>query len=641
MDDLTSLKTSLVSEASNFVSLFSSKLEQTESDLETAAILESFWEVLDGEKGEDQESREFRMASTLQPSSLDLVPLLSPLLARPSPVKIAAEKLLLEGVGKFSSPREVMVAVGERLEALVEQAEAEEDDKGVNDANEAEKGEESAEEGSGDEEEEEEHDHSDPHHHHDHPSSSSSHPRYTPPSALTSELPTLLSLLASSIPRLTSKRSLPTFFNLASMLPPAMSSVPLRPATSRLVLDRLREVVEAARTWGMGTEDWSEKGEQRSILLGILASAFVHLYPGLDVPSANTSGWPDGIPNLIRLVLHLTPSITPSSPTLLPQTLLLLLSPSTPPTVQTCALLLLSWELFSSPSPQPHHFFNAVPAPFPATASLWLDMSVEQGLLSSAGAGGLGWVRGCVMAAIQEEPKGFAKPKPSEETIQTIFQTYLAPLASSPTPAQRQTIFNLLSTLLSSTFLPPNQALELVLPLMSKDSPLPMLRPAGLHFLRALIAESAKGGKGLGWLKEGGGLKKIGEGAWRLPFGEEGEEDIFVWDVDGDEEGEGWIRGPGPVFVVLALGVYQLVWGMDGKNESGIRSPSHLEQTKRVWLGPLRTRLDERRRLRAERVAAEDDEEDEEEEDESSGAWQAVEFALEGVEGVVKGLGRK
>lgn len=63
MDDLTSLKTTLVSEASNFVSLFSSKFEQSESDLETAAILESFWEVLDGEPGEDSESREFRMVS--------------------------------------------------------------------------------------------------------------------------------------------------------------------------------------------------------------------------------------------------------------------------------------------------------------------------------------------------------------------------------------------------------------------------------------------------------------------------------------------------------------------------------------------------------------------------------------------------
>ena len=206
--------------------------------------------------------------STLQPSSLDLVPLLSPLLARPSPVKFAAEKLLLEGVGKFSSPREVMVAVGERLEALVEEAEAQEDDvededqNGDEDEDAEEDGEEESDEGGDVEvEEEHDHDHSDPHHHHHH--SSSSHPRYTPPSALASELPTLLSLLASSIPRLTSKRSLPTFLNLASMLPAAMSSVPPRPSTSRLVLDRLREVVEAARSWGTGTEDWSAKGEQK------------------------------------------------------------------------------------------------------------------------------------------------------------------------------------------------------------------------------------------------------------------------------------------------------------------------------------------------------------------------------------------
>jgi len=56
-------------------------------------------------------------------------------------------------------------------------------------------------------------------------------------------------------------------------------------------------------------------------------------------------------------------------------------------------------------------------------------------------------------------------------------------------------------------------------------------------------------------------------------------------------------------------------------------------------LTPLRTRLDERRVIRGARLAEEaEDDDEEEEEDESSGAWEAVEFALEGVEAALKGL---
>ena len=58
----------------------------------------------------------------------------------------------------------------------------------------------------------------------------------------------------------------------------------------------------------------------------------------------------------------------------------------------------------------------------------------------------------------------------------------------------------------------------------------------------------------------------------------------------------------------------------------------HVEQTRAVWLGPLRSRLD----ARTARKAAADDENSDEGEDESDGAWQAVEFALEGVERVLK-----
>lgn len=62
MDDLSALKEHLDEQATpNFAGLFVARLEQTESDNETLALLESFWEVLDGEGGADRSMREFRM----------------------------------------------------------------------------------------------------------------------------------------------------------------------------------------------------------------------------------------------------------------------------------------------------------------------------------------------------------------------------------------------------------------------------------------------------------------------------------------------------------------------------------------------------------------------------------------------------
>ena len=223
-----------------------------------------------------------------------------------------AEKLLLEGVGAYSSPREIMVAVGERIEAIVDEQDALDDDNHDSDPD---------EDGSSTDEQDDDHDHSDPHHHHHH--ASPTNLRYSPPSALTAELPTLLSLFALAIPRLTSKKSLATLLNLASMLPPALTAVPVtNSATARAVVDRLSALVEVTRRWALGKEDWSEKGEQKvsrrrhrdkassseansslasfcfwegqSILLGILASAVVHLYPALGV-APNAVGWGDGV----------------------------------------------------------------------------------------------------------------------------------------------------------------------------------------------------------------------------------------------------------------------------------------------------------------------------------------------------------
>ena len=247
--------------------------------------------------------------------------------------------------------------------------------------------------------------------------------------------------------------------------------------------------------------------------------------------------------------------------------------------------------------------------------------------------------------------------------VASLFKTYLTPMATSPSAAQRKELFLLLkSMVLVPRVVPsPHTALALVLPLLSPAAALPTLRPVGLHFLQALIPTY-----GVKWLSEERALAKVSEAAFRLPFGEKdgkvGGEDVFVWSEKEDEDGEEWIRGPGPVCVVLGLGSYQLLLSRDRANEvshvlrvrlhqaraltpvsfflfsspqSGVRSAAHLEPTKSTWLTPLRKRLDDRRK--SQESAAEEDS-DEEEEDESSGAWQAVEFALEGVERVLKGI---
>jgi hypothetical protein len=59
MDDLTSIKESLVTETSSLLTLLTNSLDHSESDVETANLLESFWEVLDGDgiKGEERALR--------------------------------------------------------------------------------------------------------------------------------------------------------------------------------------------------------------------------------------------------------------------------------------------------------------------------------------------------------------------------------------------------------------------------------------------------------------------------------------------------------------------------------------------------------------------------------------------------------
>lgn len=64
MDDLQQLKDALSTESSDLINLLAGRLEATASDGETAALVQSFWEVLQGE--EEEEGRSERMVSSFQ-----------------------------------------------------------------------------------------------------------------------------------------------------------------------------------------------------------------------------------------------------------------------------------------------------------------------------------------------------------------------------------------------------------------------------------------------------------------------------------------------------------------------------------------------------------------------------------------------
>lgn len=153
----------------------------------------------------------------------------------------------MEGVGRYSSAREVILAVGERIENLVDEADAWEEDEANIDG--------SSEEDSDEEEEGEDEEH----HHHD--DLTNRPPLILPPVA--HELPILIELLTVCLSRLSSKKSLPTFINLSTLLPPIFECVPRHTPTARHVMDRVGKLVIAAKKWSVGTTDWSAKGEQK------------------------------------------------------------------------------------------------------------------------------------------------------------------------------------------------------------------------------------------------------------------------------------------------------------------------------------------------------------------------------------------
>lgn len=152
-----------------------------------------------------------------------------------------------------------------------------------------------------------------------------------------------------------------------------------------------------------------------------------------------------------------------------------------------------------------------------------------------------------------------------DATVAQIWTVFVPLLAADPDPQTRKALFSLLSTSIAPRLLPPLSALDLLFPLPSPFLDSPLLRPAGLHFLRGLVAAPGS----LGWLK-GAGLARLEAEAFSLPFVQD--ESLEAWDADEDPSGETWIRGPGPIAVVLALNIYALLLTRDTKDE--VRPPS-------------------------------------------------------------------
>lgn len=210
-------------------------------------------------------------ASTFAGSSLELLPALSPLLNRPDQVAQLAQKIILEGLGGYASPREILLAVGEQVEDLLEveralandgraladddastSSDEDEDDNvpahgsAAQDGAQPPPGEASEASYSDDESETDQDD--------------------GVPTPLDAQLPTLVRLLTLRLPLMKGRKALPTILHLSSMLRPAVS----RFASHRPSVGLCRELalavtrlVAAAHAWAQsGKDDWSVKGEQ-------------------------------------------------------------------------------------------------------------------------------------------------------------------------------------------------------------------------------------------------------------------------------------------------------------------------------------------------------------------------------------------
>lgn len=174
--------------------------------------------------------------------------------------------MLLEGLGKYGSPREILASVGEQLEDLLEVERAlardhvhggdpdSDDDEGIDrdDSDNATATIPDVTSTSSSSSETEE--------------SSVLDDEDTTSPPLDAQLPLLIQLLTLCIPTMKARKALPTILHISSLLPPAINRFAShRPALShcRAVALAVTRLTSALFVWAQeGKEDWSPKGEQ-------------------------------------------------------------------------------------------------------------------------------------------------------------------------------------------------------------------------------------------------------------------------------------------------------------------------------------------------------------------------------------------
>lgn len=261
--------------------------------------------------------------STFEESSLELLPALAPLLNRPPEVAGLARQLILEGLGCFASPREIILAVGEQIEDLLEVERAlavghrQGSDSGF--ASDADDDDDAGGQQSVLADVDEVSDKSDTE-----TETESVDGQDGPIAALDAQLPTLVRLLALRVPQMKGRKALPTVMHLSSLLRPAIS----RFASHRPPVGPCREVaiavtrlVAVVHDWAQTRkDDWSPKGEQavrftigidattrvalayysrtlfQSLLLDVLSDTIVRLRPGLNLKSIERVSSLQGVP---------------------------------------------------------------------------------------------------------------------------------------------------------------------------------------------------------------------------------------------------------------------------------------------------------------------------------------------------------
>lgn len=403
------------------------------------------------------------------------------------------------------------------------------------------------------------------------------------------------------------RKALPTILHVSSLLPPVIDRFAShRPASShcRAVALAVTRLTSALFAWAQeDKEDWSPKGEQtvssftcpsvvysrradvqlpeQSLLLALLSDTIVRIGPGLNLRSLERASilkdlppslagssekkslpgladWYEGLDEvLVGLQISFAVEIKPDFVVPLFQTVASTLAPSPENSSSNILPFMLSGKISGKlPTFALILLSHSPPQLAAADAQATFNTLVNQILSTDNAVSAANFL----WSLVKSLPPYVTDQGDYSTVLRQLWQIYTPLLATNPDPQSRKALFSLLSATLAPSLLPPIKALDFILPFPSPFLDSPLLRPAGLHFLRGLILSSTD----LGWL-QGTVLERLQEEVFGLPFGEVG--GFEEWDVEEDPMGESWIRGPGPVSVVLSLNIYALLLSRDVKNE--------------------------------------------------------------------------